>query len=839
MTIQSPIATRVGSTPGFPKAILSYSRVEWHELPLTVLARTAQPDGTVTYAPGELPASLQGHVFIASPVGSVASYAIPGTQPPVVLPAQDGWTNLLNGDGMVYRLDFHQTPNQTAPGKAWLTTRLVKPPAFFADQITHAAANVTDEVTDEVADEVTDEFGGESGGESGDALANTVATPSAPAAPVANAYQNLQFWNIGIARFSLQLGMCNQVNTGLQWVKFPGDRGDRLIITNDASRPYELDPCTLKTLAPVGLNQNWAPMLDMPFAPPFALPPVMSAAHPCFDPGTDPAAAEFLTVNVQRSARTTLRLPVSWDLQGDRAVKNNRPWHSQFWRGLWELLIDVLIQLLELALELLDFLGLAGHNRVYLGRWQGSGAMQKWPVTLPRGRRIKIRQSSHMMGLTENHVIIVDTAFKLAPKDMLPGALLRPLQRWLKKIQSFDMLDNALDNMLGTTKKIIDQELEWLAQRLTYPQVPDTAVYMVARSQLTTVPPEKPIVAQRVTVPGEFAHFLTDYAETPDGRIVLHPAMTYASDPAEFINKVDTSIYNTDMEKALREMAGMWAAPTDVNSPAVVVIDPTGKRPVQKYELALAEALRYTLFLGLYAYSDAGPTLQLEDIYWSAGATDPKLFTQEIYDLYANYKYRHVAIAEMKTRLQAPTPMYMLRVQLDRAQLHQALSAPQPPATPILQVADSYEMPAGYIANSPQFIPLNGVAGAKAGYVLCDVIHSDHFISDPSLADPKLLPSTDPMPDNWSLKTELWIFDARDLAMGPLYKLSHAQLNMGLSLHTAWAKTLVPAALPDYNVAQDYGDLVAKAAAAQSPAVGAQIKQVFEEVYRRFNAARE
>jgi hypothetical protein len=775
--------------PDFPRAILSYSRAELQDLRLTVKVKTVQADGTVAYEVGQLPPDLQGHVFIASPVGDVDSTRIPGADPNVVLPSADGWTNLLNGDGMIYRIDFHQPPNATGEaGGVWLSTKLVKPPSFYADQLTYRPS-------------------------SGAPSTEPSTTPETDAAESAETPWNLSFFNLGIARLSLLLGMGSQVNTGLQWIRFPQDGGDRLIVTNDASRPYEVDPCTLKTLAPVGLNQYWEPLLDMIFTPAFAFPGVMSAAHPA----VDPLQSEFLTVNVQRSAKTTLRVPTARTKDGEKV----------FWRGLWELIVDGVIQLVEFALNVLDAIGLGGHNKVYLARWQGGAELQKWLLKLPNGKRVKIKQSSHMLGITRNHVVIVDTAFKLAPKDMLPGVLLRPLQRWLHKLEG----DGYPSDAASTAEALVDEELEWLVGRLTYPQSPDTQVYIVSREQLQQVPPGQAVTAQPVTVEGEFAHFLTDYEETPDGRILLHAAMTYATDPAEFINRVDDSIYgDPEIEQNLRLMAGMWADATDVNSPAVLAIDPTGQRPVQKYELDVQTALDYTLFLGLYAYSDGQPTQHFEDIYWAAGAADPKLFTEEIYRLYESYKYRRVSIADIKQRLRTPMPMYVLRMHLDRPALLDALSG-KPVSQPILQVADRYTMPPGYIANSPQFIPKNGVAGSKAGYLLCVVIHSDQFLSAP--AQP-------PTPDaaSWSAKTELWIFDAENLAQGPLYTLSHANLNMGLSLHTTWAKSIVSLPPRDYSVSDDYAALVDKASAAQTPQVAAQIRQLFAEVYQRFNAAR-
>jgi hypothetical protein len=38
----------------------------------------------------------------------------------------------------------------------------------------------------------------------------------------------------------------------------------------------------------------------------------------------------------------------------------------------------------------------------------------------------------------------------------------------------------------------------------------------------------------------------------------------------------------------------------------------------------------------------------------------------------------------------------------------------------------------------------------------------------------------------------VWILDAADLAAGALCKLSHPQMTVGFSLHTAWLPTVAP-----------------------------------------------
>jgi hypothetical protein len=186
----------------FPKAFLSVSRTEFYgqdaeHQPLELTIKVRQDDHT--YADGVLPDTIHGHAFIVGPAGSIASQVVPAgkdIQSNTVLPAFDGWTGLFNGDGMVYRLDFHTTLNQTETGKAWLMTRFVKPPAFYADELTFSKALVEAAMLAEAA-----------------TLENTAAKPAA----------KLKFKNLGMTRTSPILGYCSQINTA--FLPMPFDDG--------------------------------------------------------------------------------------------------------------------------------------------------------------------------------------------------------------------------------------------------------------------------------------------------------------------------------------------------------------------------------------------------------------------------------------------------------------------------------------------------------------------------------------------------------------------------------------------------------------------------------------
>jgi hypothetical protein len=106
-------------------------------------------------------------------------------------------------------------------------------------------------------------------------------------------YAKYRFRNHGISRFSTALGLRNELNTAFLAMKFREDSNERLLVTYDAGRPYEIDTETLEVVTPVGANKEWRAetSLNLPFSP------ILSTAHPSFDAHKN----EMFTVNYGRS----------------------------------------------------------------------------------------------------------------------------------------------------------------------------------------------------------------------------------------------------------------------------------------------------------------------------------------------------------------------------------------------------------------------------------------------------------------------------------------------------------------------------------------------------------
>jgi hypothetical protein len=161
--------------------------------------------------------------------------------------------------------------------------------------------------------------------------------------------------------------------------------------------------------------------------------------------------------------------------------------------------------------SLLQFLraciGIFTDNFLYLVGWNGSGDLQKWQV-LHQNFPLKIKQSTHQMGLTEDYLVLIDTAFKISVEEILPT---RPQKR-------------------------SDQVEKWLRNVFDHPQLKDNIVYIIDRREL--LPGKKSVQAKKVIIPLEAAHFLVDY-RNPDDQITLHLAHVCAWDAAEWVTKFD------------------------------------------------------------------------------------------------------------------------------------------------------------------------------------------------------------------------------------------------------------------------------------------------------------
>ncbi|MDX2212782.1 MAG: carotenoid oxygenase family protein [Oculatellaceae cyanobacterium bins.114] len=753
----------------FPKAILSVSRKEIDHLQLNVKRACGIKDTT-------LPPDLEGHFFLTAPAGTLDSYRPdPEKNEHIALPAADGLTPLFNGDGMVYRVDFVE-------GKATVKTRIVKPPCYYADELTQTEEQ----------------------------------------------FQDLKFKNFGYGRLSfvkdtfVSLGIRNQLNTAFVPFKFSTNDQERLLITWDTGRHFEIDPDTLELVAPIGWNDEWNATTSLTGNLPFSQ--VMSTSHPCFDPqGGEKQNGEFFTVNVSKSISTILWLSRSLKLRLEKLLESVKA--SPLKRRLRAIAVSLNIFLaIDDIFHFFINLFFGKGDAVYLLRWDGkpfasekTKTLDQWKVVNSKGYPIKIHQTLHQMALTRDFVILTDTAFKFDLSEVIPF-----------------LHDDIANQVLLLIMYLFD-----------YAAYPETNLYIVRRADL--VPSKKRVKAQHFKLEYPMTHYIVDY-ENPDGKIVLHAAHICATDPSETLRISDLSIYkDLGITRSLRQLAGSICGPTDVNRVGCYVIDVDNQKviPYTKYDVEKTWATAF------YACRNEQHSARFDDIYWNSWGCWTDTLSQHILSLYKDYEDRQIPVKNSDDLVDGGVeqPLSEISRSTDKTLFEIALKGipsnlcrvhieRDVEGLPVgIQLMDSYQFPKGYLGTSAQFIPKANSTGSRQGYIVCVVI-------TPSDCDCPL--DEQPRQNN----SEIWIFDAEKDNLGgePLCRLSHPQLHLGFTLHTTWLPPRSPSPSPTpttYDVRQDYDPQVQTWLDHQiqkqciSVETREKIENLFEAVYQKWEQAHQ
>lgn len=622
----------------FPEAAMHASRDELDALPLAVLD-------------GAIPADLGGHCFFIGPVGTVASGGLPYPDQPTV----------LNGDGMVYRVDLG--PSTT------LTSRIVKPPSYLADEAT------------------------------------------APG----TAWELFGFHAMGLARVSLPLGFRNFANTA--FVPLGGASGgkSRLLVTYDAGRHVEIDPVTLETLTEIGRRDEWKG--EIADNAPFKL--ILSTAHPFWDAHE----GRLYSVNYGRSLFNLMqtlpivygltRLPatVEWFLQRLLDSIERQPQLPHLIGRTAEWLEEQLIWALQL-------LGIhVPTDFVDMVWWDGSGDLSSVTLLLPDGSPVRIQNSMHQVAATRDFVVLMDTNFKAG------------FEQWT--------------NNPAHTAPAADRMMRVLLARQ---QLRETVIYIVRKADLATPTVDRhgrrTVVTRRVAFPLGAVHFLCDY-DNPGDHITMHTAHGCALDIAEWMRTFDLSALTEGAIPA--RLSGMISGEVDLSRVGRYVID-GGTGDVVSSVVTSDD--RCTWGVALYAgYGVPAwdlPPGRIEHLYWFSNGLWPELLSKFIVDLYAQYPDRQASVDQvMEAARQGGRPPCLFRLD-----------------TATMTIADHYEFHGSRMMSSPQLVPRPGATGQTDGWIVCTVVDAT--------------------------SCQVWIFDAADLAAGPLCKLGNSALSFGFTLHSAW-----------------------------------------------------
>ena len=714
---------------------------------------------------GSIPADLTGHAYFIGPGGFINSPELGSTG--LIHPSCDG-TPLFNGDPLLHRLDF-------SAREVVLNSNIIRTPCFYTDQ-----ACLTD--------------------------------PQ---------WYEYRYRNTGLARLSFRLGFRNEINTAVIPMRFNDHEGNRLLLTWDAGRPFEIDPVDLEIATAVGFDKEWKEQIALPM--PFGI--VTTPAHPVFDSssGPDQQGPRLFTLNYGKSIGTSLHpiksgyvdAPFKSDKQLIKSVQRLTTITQVVVTGLLKALIvlrkieSMLPSRIIVRGKIITRIPLRPISRLFAlppdspQELTLSAFVSRLAVLLDRSLEQEIAtQGVGAQPLLDSSLAELDRLIKVlsrlieAPEKMEDFVHLiswdgeQPLQKWkvlVKDETTQAMLSPRIMqsmHQLGVTQDylvLMDTVFKLGAEQLLTSPAPDfpvlermirrlidfrqsdnTVLYLIKRSDLNASTTE--VVAKQIVIPRGTAHFLLDYIN-PNNQITLHCVHNTGWDAAEWVRPFDQF-----EDTAYPGIVGMATGSTDVNLLARYVIDAEQGAVIEsKFADDPNKDLTWMLALNAVCQPDGvTPPDRIKNIFWNGWGSHGDLLPEYIQKLNHPAKHRNLPVDEAVKVAALGLPGTLLRLD-----------------TETMTIEDQYVFPAGRFGNSVQFIPRPGAqAGGDDGYLMCIINGSD---------DPKT--------------SEFWLFDAQNLSSGPVCCFGHESVKVGMTIHSTWVPEISNrSATYRVPVEQDYNE---------------------------------
>lgn len=636
-----------------------------------------------------LPEGLGGHYFAITAAGDVDSGGLPRSP--------QASTTLFNGDGYVLRLDLD---DERAPR---LSAKLARTPSLFTDEI----------------------------------------------AAHRPAFDFLRYRNYGVSRFSPQLGMRNTVNTAFVPIA-PDPEGRwtnaRMLLAIDAGRPWEIDTLTLDCVTPVGSNEEWSGdgNLGLPFQTVFA------TAHPIWDP----ARSEGFMVNfgkglfemqdtmasvheAQETVETTRsRVRRFLDTMGLSIVGRIK---DRAWRFLQRAEYEV-----GKEMPLSDFLPT---TFMYLMRWDGVGAMERWNLWR-RGDEVpvKVQNSLHQVQVSEKHVVILDSAYQVGASSIVSQPV--------PELKGVDAAARDITSRAGD---------------------PTMRLYIVARDDLDAAKGDPSgerakVLCTVVELPGMAMHFTLDYEEV-DGRLGVTVCHSTKTSVDSFVADYDHLVVGGEAPD--EGVMGMLPAAAGLSRIGRYQIDPrTGA--VRHGRTIMEEPYQWetALYGATQAFTTHPIPAKTRFSWWFGFGLWPDVAIEQVLDEFDSVVQQFTARQHVVEELErGGAPSSLFRFDDDKVAIVDGWILDE----------DGGEDERGCVLSSPQWVPKAGAEPDEDGNLPAFVV-TTVFTQEERDEQGRFIPKP----------PEFWVFDAWNLKQGPLAKLVCDELQCGFTFHTAWLEEVSP-----------------------------------------------
>lgn len=622
---------------------------------------------------GQIPQDIYGHFFVVYPAGNVNSPLPLSEFLPDGSPNPDYGSPIMNGDGMVMRIDFDK------PGQAFVKSRLMKTPCFYVDEAS--------------------KFGTED-------------------------YHRFRFENHGIVRMSRVMGARNEANTAIIPVRFKGQETTSLLIAYDCGKPWFFDPVELKVLNPIGYNSEWHDGMPDIFREVF--PMIETTAHPVFDPYTQ----ELFSVNFTKSNKNTFssffleRLftkdeeYIQTELNLLKHKIQGATNHAEASDHLEDFLkkIETEATTLFRTNKFLGFIGKAidkvlhfiwapfnwlkkefdNGNHFFLIRFDGNQPMKKWEVFTEDGQPLEIRQCMHQITLNKDFILLVDTSFKFS-------------------------LDLLLKNPV-TGNQTIEKLLREI---MAIPMIPFCDTYIIDRRNLKDDQQTVTAKKLRTPLPLETVHFNSTY-NAEDGKMDLFCIHNSAVCIAEWIRPYDVN--QLTGQPVNKDYVGMFSiGDMDISRLGVYRID-CEKAEVEKETIFYKKGKpagkgcgANTWGIGLISYPDILSATNIPSkfkyVWYMANGPDPNMLTKFIYAMYEKYPNRIIPIEEVLEFNKAGLPFVFNRYNVETN-----------------AVDDYFELPEYTYLRAHYFIPSSDSSKDEYDGYLCTTLQVGEMADEGNMA---------------------------------------------------------------------------------------------------------
>ncbi len=562
-------------------------------------------------------------------------------------------------------------------------------------------------------------------------------------------FNGWEFKNNGMARMSKVLGQRNQANVSVVPVKFRESEPMRMLATYEAGRPWEINPETLDVIAPAGKSEDYLSLVPSWFLR-YPFPAVLSSAHPVFDIETK----EMFTVSFIQGMDVLLSLkrlrfkatenPEETEKKLENAIDNalklkgdDRRNHFKSWL-LNEHSKDEESNHFSDSIKIGLLEGIKDKfiqdDEVRLIRWDGTPDLRKWRVRC-NGKDISITQNMHQIGITEDYIILSNSSLKINLSLMF--------------------------NYLWPQYPHLEEKLRKL---LSSPMIPQSELYFIKRTDLKTG--DDVVSAVKAIIPLETVHFTPNYLN-PNNQITVMTAHNTANCPAEWIRYFDKRLVDGEpvnpdhlsyLSTGQMDIGRMGRMVFDANTGEL--LEDQSNVLFKKGNIKEPEKIGpHTWGVGLYTfrgYEELMPRVrEIKNIYWQIFGLDRNFLTEFVYELYKDYPNRVASVEEVERLTKQGVPIGLARVDHSEEEM---------------DIKDFYLFPEDHHMRSIQFLPNKirneQLAEDMDGHILCTV---------------KVPMET---PDNYS--SQVWLWDAADLAKGPVCKLEHEQFYFAYTFHSVW-----------------------------------------------------